>query len=88
MLRVNLCHRIAWLYLIVSPMFGDSAHGSLAYRATDELGHETVEHKVPLYNLYVSMLSLLHRNHARSTCCYAGREFRLTDGNAVHDIVE
>ncbi len=58
---------------------GGGVKPGFAYGATDEFGHQAVEHKVHMHDLHATLLSLLGLDHERLVYQYAGRPFRLTD---------
>jgi hypothetical protein len=70
-------------------MAGGGVKPGLSYGATDELGHQAVEHPVHIHDWHATMLHLLGLDHTRLTFNYAGRDFRLTDvyGQVVNGIV-
>ncbi|MBX7168716.1 MAG: DUF1501 domain-containing protein [Pirellulales bacterium] len=67
---------------------GGGVQPGLAYGATDEFGHQAVEHKVHMHDLHATLLHLMGLDHERLTYRYAGRDFRLTDvhGRVVDEL--
>jgi hypothetical protein len=70
-------------------MVGGGIKPGITYGATDELGYNAVEHRMPVHDLHATMLYLLGIDHLRLTYRYQGRDFRLTNvsGNVVKDIL-
>jgi uncharacterized protein (DUF1501 family) len=68
---------------------GGGIKPGITYGATDDLGFNTAENPVHVYDLQATILHALGLNHERLTYRYAGRDFRLTDvhGSVVGDIL-
>src|SRR5207248_5221295 len=58
---------------------GGGIKPGITYGATDDLGFNTAENPVHVYDLQATILQCLGFNHERLTYHYAGRDFRLTD---------
>lgn len=67
---------------------GGGVRAGLSFGATDEFGHEAVEHKVHMHDMHATLLYALGLDHERLTFRHAGRDFRLTDveGHIVKEL--
>ncbi|HYT95209.1 MAG TPA: DUF1501 domain-containing protein [Gemmataceae bacterium] len=68
---------------------GGGIKPGITYGASDELGFDVAENRVPVHDLQATILHLLGMQHTRLTYRFQGRDFRLTDvfGNVIEDIV-
>jgi hypothetical protein len=68
---------------------GGGIKRGMTYGASDELGFDVGENRVPVYDLQATILHLLGMDHLRLTYRFQGRDFRLTDvhGQVIPDIV-
>jgi hypothetical protein len=60
-------------------MAGGGVKGGFTYGASDDLGFDVGENKVPVHDLQATILHLLGLNHLNLTYRYSGRDYRLTD---------
>lgn len=68
---------------------GGGAKGGVRHGATDEIGHKSVENRVPVNDLHATILHLMGLDHLKLTFRLNGRDFRLTDvaGNVVKEVI-
>ena len=68
---------------------GGGVQGGTVYGATDELGMDSVEDVVTVFDLHATILHLLGLDHERLTYRHGGRDMSLTDihGKVVHGIL-
>ena len=70
-------------------MAGAGLRPGMTYGATDELGYDTTENPVSVYDFHATILHLLGIDHTKLTYPYGGRNYRLTDvhGEVVQGIL-
>ncbi len=70
-------------------MAGGGVKPGVVYGASDELGFQVAQDKVPIHDLQATILHLLGLDHERLTYRYQGRDFRLTDvhGHVVQGLL-
>jgi Protein of unknown function (DUF1501) len=70
-------------------MAGAGLKPGFTYGATDEIGYDTAENPVSVYDFHATVLHLLGIDHTKLTYPYGGRNYRLTDvhGEVIRGIL-
>ncbi|MBB6048814.1 DUF1501 domain-containing protein [Armatimonas rosea] len=70
-------------------MAGAGLKPGVTYGATDEIGYDTAENPVTVYDFHATVLHLLGIDHTKLTYPYGGRNYRLTDvhGEVIRGIL-